>query len=121
MGEGGTVSALTSDTLQKLSGAPLAIVDFWAPWCGPCKRFAPIYEEVAVEMASRYQSRVQFYKVNVDEEPAFAQRNSVMTIPTVIGFSKGKSLDRFSGRSKEDFARWIDEMASSLGLEAATH
>lgn len=116
MGEGGTVSALTSKTLEKLSAAPLVVVDFWAPWCGPCKRLAPIYEEVAGEMASKYAGRVQFHKVNVDDESGMAGTYGIMSIPAVIGFSGGKPLEKFSGRSKEDLSQWIDKLALGLKL-----
>ena len=60
------------------------VVDFWAPWCGPCRMVAPVIEELAGEMAGQ----VRFVKVNVDESPEIAQRYQVRSIPT-IGFFVG--------------------------------
>jgi thioredoxin 1 len=62
----------------------LTVVDFWAPWCGPCRTVAPVIEELAEEM----ESEVRFVKVNVDESPNIAQRFQVRSIPT-IGFFMG--------------------------------
>lgn len=119
MGEGGTISAiseLTSSSLEKLSGASLAIVDFWAPWCGPCRRLAPIFEEVANELAEKHGGRVKFFKVNVDDEGAFAQRHGIMTIPTLIAFASGEPVDRRAGGTKGDLVKWIDKLAQDRGL-----
>lgn len=116
MGDGRAVPALTSEDLGKLSEAALIVVDFWAPWCGPCKRLAPIYEEVAGQAASDYGGRVRFYKVNVDEESAVAQRYGITSIPAVIGFSRGKPLERYSGRTKEELSRWVEKLAQRLNF-----
>ena len=62
----------------------MTVVDFWAPWCGPCRMVAPVIEELAGEMAGQ----VRFVKVNVDESPEIAQRYQVRSIPT-IGFFVG--------------------------------
>ena len=119
MGEGGTISTisdLTSRSLEKLSGTPLAIVDFWAPWCGPCRRLAPVLEEVAGEVVAKYNGRVAFFKVNVDDDAALAQKHGIMTIPTLIAFANGEPLDRRPGGTKGDLVRWIDKLALDLGL-----
>lgn len=62
------------------------IVDFWAQWCGPCKNFGPIFEEVA----SEYQGKVLFAKVDVDESPEISSRYGVRSIPTIKFFIGGK-------------------------------
>ncbi|MBQ7384430.1 MAG: thioredoxin [Clostridia bacterium] len=67
-----------------LKDGVVAVVDFYADWCGPCKMFAPVFEELANE-----KEDVVFGKVNVDEAPALAQRFGVMSIPTVIVLKNG--------------------------------
>ena len=70
-----------------------AIVDFWAPWCGPCKLFAPVFEKVSKE----YDGKVKFAKVNVDENNDLAQKQEVMSIPCMVLFKNGKEVNRFVG------------------------
>ncbi len=69
------------------------IVDFWAPWCGPCRTIAPILEEVASEMADG----VVVTKVNVDENQALAQKFGIRAIPTLLFFKDGKLQDTVTG------------------------
>lgn len=73
--------------------APLAMVDFWAGWCGPCKMLSPVIEE----LDRRYADKVLVGKVNVDEEPELAQRFGVMSIPTVVFLKEGREFDRKVG------------------------
>ena len=80
-----------------LSVCEIAVVDFWAPWCAPCRFYAPIFEHVA----SRFAGRVLFAKVNVDENPDLASRFLVMSIPTTIIFVKGKAFRRLVGAIPE--------------------
>ena len=68
------------------------LVDFWAEWCGPCKRIAPILEEIAGE-----QENLDIAKVNVDENPDIARRFEVMSIPTLIVFKDGEPAKRLVG------------------------
>ena len=73
--------------------APLAMVDFWASWCGPCKMLSPTVEAIAQE----YDGKVLVGKVNVDEEPELARQFGVMSIPTVVFLKNGVEFDRKVG------------------------
>ena len=80
------------------------LVDFWAPWCGPCRMLSPVLDELAGEM----NGKVKILKVNVDEEPELASKYGVMSIPTVIAFKQGKATNKVVGfRSKEEFKNMI--------------
>ena len=76
-----------------VNAAPLAVVDFWADWCGPCKMLAPTVEKLAAD----YEGKVLVGKVNVDEEPELARRFAVMSIPTLIAFKDGKLIEKRVG------------------------
>lgn len=70
---------------ETLKSSVPVIVDFWADWCGPCKRLSPIVEQLSEEI-----SDVKFCKVNIDEQPDLASRFHIMSIPTLIAFKDGK-------------------------------
>lgn len=72
---------------------PLAMVDFWASWCGPCQMLGPVIED----LAGKYEGRALVAKVNVDEEPDLARRFGVMSIPTVVFLNRGREFDRKVG------------------------
>jgi len=71
----------------------LTVVDFWAPWCGPCRMVAPVIEELAEEL----EGEVRFAKVNVDESPGIAQRFQVRSIPTIGFFMGGEPVGSVVG------------------------
>ena len=73
--------------------APLAMVDFWADWCGPCKALSPAIES----LAEQYEGKALIGKVNVDEERELAIRFGVMSIPTVVFLKNGREFDRKVG------------------------
>ena len=82
------------------------VIDFWAPWCGPCINFAPVFENVAQERSGK----VRFIKVNTEAEPALSARFRIRSIPTLMIFKQGQMVDILNGAlPKAQFESWLDE------------
>jgi thioredoxin 2 len=80
------------------------VVDFWAPWCGPCRMMAPAYEKVSHDM----QGKARFVKVNTEDEQGLAAKYNIRSIPTLAVFAGGREIARQPGAmSAPDLARWV--------------
>ncbi|MSO74740.1 MAG: thioredoxin [Alphaproteobacteria bacterium] len=106
-----TTQSFGADVLQASLEAPV-IVDFWAPWCGPCKQLTPILEKV-VKAAG---GKVRMVKLNIDDNPEIAQELRIQSIPAVFAFSKGQPVDGFVGALPESQVKsFIERLIGPVG------
>src|SRR3990170_4767037 len=99
-----TTAAFQADVVQQSRNQPV-LVDFWAPWCGPCKQLTPILEKVV--RAAR--GKVKLVKMNIDEHPAIPGQMGIQSIPAVFAFAGGRPVDGFMGAMPEGEVRRFAE------------
>ena len=92
-----------SSFFQTISKFPLLLVDFWAPWCGPCRMMSPLIDQVGKE----YMGKLVVGKVNVDDNPTISRQFGISSIPTLILFKKGQAVNKIIGSVSKNK---IDEM-----------
>jgi thioredoxin 1 len=98
---------LTTSNFEATVNSGVTVVDFWAPWCGPCRMVAPIIEELAEE----YDGKAKICKVNTDDEQDLAVKFGIRSIPTILFLKDGKVVDQMVGAAaKQTFKQKIDSL-----------
>jgi thioredoxin 1 len=97
---------ITDAEFQTTVAEGITLVDFWAPWCGPCRMIAPILDELAGEL----KDKARIVKINVDENPLVAGQFGVMSIPTLLLFKNGQKVDqKVGGQAKPQLKAFIEQ------------
>ena len=109
----GKTIAITDATFERqvLQAEKLIVVDFWAPWCAPCRAITP----ALAELAEAYADEVIIAKVDVDENPQSAARYNIMGMPTLVAFRDGQTVGRIEGaRPKSFYQAYLDTLIQSV-------
>jgi len=104
---------LTDDSFDKevVQSPEPVLVDFWAPWCGPCRMLSPVIEELGKE----YAGKVRVAKINTDEHPNAASRFKISAIPTLLFFKGGKVVEQLVGvHSKAEIKKTLDSLVAAV-------
>ncbi len=108
-----TTATFRSDVLSGSMKQPV-LVDFWAPWCGPCKQLAPALEKAVASAGER----VKLFKMNIDEHPQIAKQLGIQSIPAVIAFQRGQPIDGFVGALPESqIVSFLERLVGPVGSE----
>ena len=106
-----TTQSFAADVIEASQKTPV-IVDFWAPWCGPCKQLAPILERTVRDAGGK----VALVKVNIDENPEIAQQLRIQSIPAVFAFDQGQPVDGFMGAQPESqIKQFVERLVGPMG------
>ncbi|WP_461239868.1 thioredoxin [Paucilactobacillus sp. N302-9] len=104
----------TSENFQELTTAPIVIVDFWAPWCAPCKMVEPVLDQLEQEY-----HEIKFVKFNVDEDQNLAMKYKVMSIPSLVVFKDGTATEKVTGvYPKAKLAHYFEKKISETKKES---
>lgn len=110
-----TTAAFAKDVMEESRNQPV-LVDFWAPWCGPCRQLTPIIEKAVTEAGGR----VKLVKMNIDDHPAIPGQLGIQSIPAVVAFVDGRPADGFMGALPESQVKaFIDKIAGPAGADQA--
>src|ERR1700690_556613 len=106
-----TTASFRADVLTASTRQPV-LVDFWAPWCGPCKQLAPVLEKAVADS----KGKVTLVKMNIDDHPQIPGQLGIQSIPAVIAFDRGQPIDGFMGALPESQVRgFIERLIGPLG------
>ncbi len=100
------ITKISNNDLSAAKAAKIAIIDFSAEWCGPCKMLAPVFDELSNE----FDGKIEFYNADVDQNPNAAVEYKVMSIPNIVLLKNGELADRQIGFASKDILKnWIEE------------
>lgn len=102
-----SIKQISDATFNNEIEAGIVLVDFWAPWCGPCKIIAPILDELSAEIGDT----AKIVKINVDDNPESASKYNVMSIPTLLVFKDGQLVDQMVGVQPKEKLKAVIEKA----------
>ena len=105
MGNVPNITKIEFDEILASENKPI-IVDTWAPWCGPCKSIEPFFEQ----LSEKYSDQMRFVKMNMDEEPAFAQQYMITSLPTFVVFKDGKPYNSMIGNNRGKLEKLVKEI-----------